>query len=156
MTTPTPYDTGDRCEPKVWLPQGTDVTPATPVGSFGKVDFDDEAGDTVLVAYVERDDNERHSIHITPMIDEGDLRIVLHSHKGLFELVRGKRFRHDEPAAPFCPDTDHDGCQAPVSRLISAENDRTIVEYRRCAYCCEGLVARLLLQNWRVTIEVIP
>ena len=43
----TPYDTGERLEPQLWP---TSDDPET----FGRVDFDDDEGRTVLTAYVER------------------------------------------------------------------------------------------------------
>lgn len=45
MTDPTPYDTGEVCEPKPWL----DNDPLN-IGSphWGRVDFDDDEGSTVI------------------------------------------------------------------------------------------------------------
>ncbi|MGW9114500.1 hypothetical protein [Microbacterium sp. NPDC055683] len=54
----TPYDTGDRLEPKVWVHEGI-TSPdglARPAedDDYGRVDFDDDEGGTVLTVYVER------------------------------------------------------------------------------------------------------
>lgn len=54
----TPYDTGYRLEPKVWVRDGI----TSPDGlarlaeddDYGRVDFDDDEGGTVLTVYVER------------------------------------------------------------------------------------------------------
>lgn len=43
----TPYDTGNRLEPRVWVPAVDD--------DFGRVDFEDDAGITILPGlYIER------------------------------------------------------------------------------------------------------
>lgn len=54
----TPYDTGERLEPHVWVKGEV----ATPGGlprrvirdDYGRVDFDNEEGSTILTALVER------------------------------------------------------------------------------------------------------
>lgn len=57
----TPYDRGERLEPHVWVHEGG-VTgkefrrPSVP-GDYGRVDFDDDAGLTILNLYIERVDN---------------------------------------------------------------------------------------------------
>lgn len=65
-----PYDTGQALEPKSWLPYDTRVSPATPKDNFGKVDFDDENGDTEVVIQVLRDDKDEYTIHITPLSEK--------------------------------------------------------------------------------------
>jgi len=68
----SPYDTGARCEPRVWLPYGTEVTPTTPAENFGKVDFDDDEGSTVCVVLVERGKDGVHTVRVDPLCaDEG-------------------------------------------------------------------------------------
>ena len=84
----SPYDTGVRLEPRSWLPYGTGVTITTPAENFGKVDFDDDAGETTAVAYVERDDDGKYTLHVTPLCDEKNLRVVLHAEDGEFVLTR--------------------------------------------------------------------
>lgn len=81
MPTPTkltPYDTGERCEPKVWLPYGTEITDATPAGNFGKVDFDDDEAHTVVTVYVSRNDDGTHTVQVIPFVDEDQLRVTVH------------------------------------------------------------------------------
>jgi len=77
----TPYDTGDRCEPKVWVPteaiaeaRGLNIDP----DSFGKVDFDDDEGHTVCVVYVERHADGTHMVHVEPMAGDDELSVELH------------------------------------------------------------------------------
>lgn len=65
--TPTPYDTGARCEPKPWQHDRRDVSAALAAGSgddVGKVDFDDDEGCTVATVYVSRGPSGNHLIHI--------------------------------------------------------------------------------------------
>lgn len=54
----TPYDTGDRLEPHPWV-RGEVASPGglprrVETDDFGRVDFDDDEGRTVLTLYVER------------------------------------------------------------------------------------------------------
>lgn len=54
----TPYDTGERLEPHVWV-KGEVATPGglprqVTRDDFGRVDFDNEEGGTVLTVHVER------------------------------------------------------------------------------------------------------
>jgi hypothetical protein len=44
----TPYDTGARYEAKVWQPERWDED------TYGKVDFEDDAGQTALTVYAGR------------------------------------------------------------------------------------------------------
>ena len=50
---PTPYDTGERLEPYPWVNDHTGPAETTPPDRFGRVDFDDEEGCTILSLYVE-------------------------------------------------------------------------------------------------------
>lgn len=76
----TPYDTGDRCEAKTWLPYGTTVTEATPAENFGKVDFENDAGETVAVAYLARGADSKYELHIENL---GEDEITVHMSAGL-------------------------------------------------------------------------
>lgn len=76
-TTPTPYDTGERLEPKSWLPYGTEVTGITPAENFGKVDFDDDEGATVAVAYMARDEDGGYTLHVVSLDAVGAVRVNL-------------------------------------------------------------------------------
>jgi len=54
----TPYDTGERLEPHVWV-KGEVATPGglprrADRDDYGRVDFDNEEGGTVLTVHVER------------------------------------------------------------------------------------------------------
>ena len=50
----TPYDTGERLEPKVWHIQPRNLPSQEEAERYGRVDFDDDEGQTVFTAYVER------------------------------------------------------------------------------------------------------
>lgn len=50
----TPYDTGERLEPKAWHVQPRNPPSEEEAERYGRVDFDDDEGRTVLTAYVER------------------------------------------------------------------------------------------------------
>lgn len=52
MSRTTPYDTGERYEAKVWQPERWDDD------TYGKVDFEDDAGQTALTVYVGRTDGK--------------------------------------------------------------------------------------------------
>lgn len=47
----TPYDTGERLEPRPWVSR---ERPAQGDDDFGRVDFDDEEGHTVVTIHVRR------------------------------------------------------------------------------------------------------
>lgn len=50
----TPYDTGERLEPKAWHVQPRNLPSEEEAERYGRVDFDDDEGRTVLTAHVER------------------------------------------------------------------------------------------------------
>ncbi|MBT8162911.1 MULTISPECIES: hypothetical protein [Arthrobacter] len=91
MAEPTPYDTGARCEPKPWLPT-SDVQQLALRNDlpddFGKVDFDNDEGGTVCVAYVERNGDGRFTVHIQPLVDE-ELRVMVHRDDGSVVILPG-------------------------------------------------------------------
>lgn len=68
-----PYDTGNRCEAKPWISYDTEVCEAFPAENFGKVDFDDDCGDTVCVVYVERGDDGRHIVHVESLCPDDEI-----------------------------------------------------------------------------------
>lgn len=74
----SPYDTGARCEAKPWIPHGERVTQATPAENFGKVDFDDEEGSTVCVAYLERRKDGGYILHVDPLCEDEKIRVEIH------------------------------------------------------------------------------
>lgn len=57
----TPYDTGERLEPHVWVTNGIVVPGGRPrfaeESEFGRVDFDADDGTTILTLHVQRADN---------------------------------------------------------------------------------------------------
>lgn len=58
MSNLTPYDTGERAEPRPWVnPDGSTGSDrsrkAEPV-DYGRVDFDDDSGSTLATVHVER------------------------------------------------------------------------------------------------------
>lgn len=68
MSTLTPYDTGQRLEPHAWV-QGQVATPGglprqVEVDDYGRVDFDNDEGATVLTAYVERTATGGYVLHV--------------------------------------------------------------------------------------------
>lgn len=71
----TPFDTGERCEAKPWIPYGTAVSEAHPAEDFGKVDFDDDEDRTVAVAWVERRPDGTHRLHVEPLVDDEELSV---------------------------------------------------------------------------------
>ena len=54
---PTPYDTGARAEPEVWRHLSQE-------GRYGKVDFEDCAGDTICTIWIEGTEDGESIIHI--------------------------------------------------------------------------------------------
>lgn len=81
----TPYDTGERAEPKVWTKGHIEND-----GDYGKVDFDDDAGGTVATLYIEKGEdgyalkgytNEPLTIDVDDQTDEGLMLIVQPSAK---------------------------------------------------------------------------
>jgi hypothetical protein len=74
----TPFDTGERCEAKPWIPYGTEVSEVCPAENFGKVDFDDNEGDTVVVAWVERRPDDTYRLHVEPLVDDKELSVEIH------------------------------------------------------------------------------
>lgn len=67
----TPYDTGQRLEPHAWV-QGQVASPgglprrAIP-DDFGRVDFENDEGGTVLTVYVERT-AEGYMLHVEALV----------------------------------------------------------------------------------------
>lgn len=72
----TPYDTGKRLVPQVWV-LGDRRRPAEhDEDRYGRVDFDDDTSTTILTVYVERGDDGQHTVHIETMGEE-DVPVVL-------------------------------------------------------------------------------
>ena len=81
----TPYDTGKRAEPKPWPTTTVPMSELPPTARgmeedrFGKVDFDDDAGETLFTMWVERNERGRHVVHIQ---DTGGVPIAVEMHRG--------------------------------------------------------------------------
>ncbi len=67
----TPYDTGLRAEPKVWpTPTRISLARSAPIAReldedrFGRVDFDDENGESLFTVWVERNEQGARVVHI--------------------------------------------------------------------------------------------
>lgn len=77
----TPYDTGARCEPKLWQPDHSSVITAMrsdETDDIGNVDFEDDAGETVVTIHVSRNDDGTYTVHVIPLVGEAELEIELH------------------------------------------------------------------------------
>ena len=66
----TPYDTGQRCEPKVWPAYLSDPD------RYGRVDFDNDEGGTVLTAYVESTP-EGYRLVVEPFFDADGIEVSI-------------------------------------------------------------------------------
>lgn len=82
----TPYDTGKRAEPKVWYRgQWTDedLASMSPIereleeDRFGKVDFDDNASETIVTAWIEKTDAGEHVMHVQGFVDMPLIKVHL-------------------------------------------------------------------------------
>lgn len=84
MTTPelSPYDTGARCEPKLWQPTPEAVEAimrSGDVDDIGNVDFDDGEGHTVATIHLSRGDDGQFTLHVMPLCEVSELTIEIHS-----------------------------------------------------------------------------
>lgn len=85
----TPYDNGTRLEPHVWVRRGDVATPGglprrVEENDYGRVDFDDDEGRTVLTLHVERT-AEGYTLHVENLT--APLRIEVERDEGT-EAVR--------------------------------------------------------------------
>ena len=66
----TPYDTGQRAEPRVWTNAGDSLDQFGPIARgmeedrYGRVDFDDENGDSLFTVWVDRNEQGARVVHI--------------------------------------------------------------------------------------------
>ncbi|MGG7453033.1 hypothetical protein ACQ3HE_19215 [Plantibacter auratus] len=68
---PTPYDTGARLEPLVWVRDGiTGNESPRPAAAddYGRVDFEDDSSCTIATAYIARE-GESHVLHVDSLSD---------------------------------------------------------------------------------------
>lgn len=76
----TPYDTGQRAEPKLWQRSRAEVHQAMQHGDaedVGNVDFIDDEGATIATVHVSRDPDGGHTVHVMPFTDT--VRLDLHT-----------------------------------------------------------------------------
>ncbi|WP_434598288.1 hypothetical protein [Streptomyces sp. A5-4] len=82
----SPYDTGARCEPKLWQPDSKAVVEVMRSGQaddIGNVDFTDDEDSTVVTVHVSRSDDGRYTVHLMPMCSDDRIRVELHLEKDL-------------------------------------------------------------------------
>jgi hypothetical protein len=73
---PTPYDTGKRLEPFMWVNNREPGETYAVSDSYGKVDFDNEEGGTVATVWFEQDlKNGGYVMHVQPIVDPINLSI---------------------------------------------------------------------------------
>lgn len=78
----TPYDTGQRAEPKLWQRTRAEVLQVARHGEaedIGNVDFDDDEGATVVTVHVSRDPDGGHTVHVMPHAEP--IRLDLHTER---------------------------------------------------------------------------
>ncbi|MEW1548406.1 hypothetical protein [Streptomyces tsukubensis] len=77
----SPYDTGARCEPKLWQPNAEAVAEVMRSGEaedIGNVDFTNDGGCTIVTVHVSRSDDGMYTAHVMPMWSEDQVRVELH------------------------------------------------------------------------------
>lgn len=131
----TPYDTGDRLEPHPWVQSRTVAMPGglprqTATDDYGRVDFDDDEGRTVLSVYVERAGNG-YVLHISNLVDEaltvsGDTEAIvlgIEHQAGVAELIAlAARGRQDFLDQAEYGDYSQDDQDAATLRWVTAHN----------------------------------
>ena len=69
----TPYDTNERAEPVIWVVPETGWIESTiadrraETDDWGKVDFDDDSGATLVTIWVEPNGDGAVIVHVSPM-----------------------------------------------------------------------------------------
>ena len=84
MTSLTPYDTGDRLEPKLWT---SGINAAAPADEYGRVDFENDEGSTQFALHFERYNDHGYRLMIESLcgapllvsVDDGSLLV---EHRG--------------------------------------------------------------------------
>lgn len=69
----TPYDTGERAEPKLWVGSRQGLGKTNDPDDWGKVDFENDSGETIAVVYMQRDADGGYTLHVDDW--NGDLTI---------------------------------------------------------------------------------
>lgn len=80
----TPYDTGQRLEPKPWSPYDPESDQRDD-DRYGRVDYDNDEGATELTVYVEPTGGapRRHTVHIEPQCEIDELDVTVAEHHAL-------------------------------------------------------------------------
>lgn len=76
----TPYDTGKRAEPHIWSITDPGAEPGSVIWGidqdrYGRVDFDDDGGETLVTVWVEKNELGEHVVHIQQLSTEASVRI---------------------------------------------------------------------------------
>ncbi|MFI1408806.1 hypothetical protein ACH4Y0_02530 [Streptomyces sp. NPDC020707] len=82
----SPYDTGARCEPKLWQPNSETVAKAMRSGDaedIGNVDFTNDEDSAIVTVHVSRSDDGMYTVHLMPTCNEDQIRVELHREKDL-------------------------------------------------------------------------
>ncbi|MGW0536357.1 hypothetical protein [Streptomyces sp. NPDC003032] len=80
----SPYDTGARCEPKLWQPNSKAVAEAMRSGDaedIGNVDFTDVEDRTVVTVHISRASSGMFTVHLMPACGDDQIRVELHAEK---------------------------------------------------------------------------
>jgi hypothetical protein len=64
MSNLTPYDTGQRAEPKLWVTSTQGLGKTNDPDDWGKVDFESDSGETVAVVYMQLGDDGSYTLHV--------------------------------------------------------------------------------------------
>ncbi len=72
----TPYDTGQRAEPKPWVTSTQGVGATNDPDWWGKVDFENDSSETVAVVWLERNESGGYTLHLEPV--GGDVDVEVH------------------------------------------------------------------------------
>lgn len=81
----TPYDTGERAQPSVWVLPDRRRPEEFDADRYGKVDFEDDASETILTAWVEKIDGE-YVLRYYSMSDH--VRVMCDDDEGIDEVSR--------------------------------------------------------------------
>ncbi|MDN5803013.1 MAG: hypothetical protein L0H26_00240 [Microlunatus sp.] len=143
----TPYDTGDRLEPRPWVQGGLNAaqlvrlsvgSPAPTFEDFGRVDFDDDENRTVLTVYVDRNAHG-YVLHIEDLTEEAltvtggtEAAVIGLEHSpGVEELLSlAERGREDFLYQASHGDYDDQDHADAATRWAAAERAATVIRAR--------------------------
>ena len=144
----TPYDTGERLEPRPWVQGGLNAAqlvrlsvggPVPTFEDFGRVDFDDEENRPVLTVYVDRDAHG-YVLHIEDLTEGGPLSVTggadavvigLEHSPGVEELLSlAQRGREDFLSQASHGDYDDQDQADAATRWAAAERAATVIRTR--------------------------